>query len=361
VVCARRPERPALSGGVPRHLGIIPAVLDTGSLSPPGRPAAGRRLVVRDPGDWPAARPARDPPRDGPIALVLSLLAISLPPRLDARRRAEVIGQAYARGADLSCKPATWRAQGPCSLRRGAAPGAAGNQSGRGALPRRVGRPDEALRELAAVPRLAAGFRGGRAAPGAAADGGGGARGCQTGPGGISRRVARERAAQRALAGAGGPSGSGPVSAGPDDPAPIGSRSPRGISTRYKPARRSASWRRTSSLRARGRRHRTRPFSSERLHRRPGGRRDHHELRGSFRRLPELRRPGADHGRAAGGPDRVSSTATSPSSRTSSGRTRATTRPGFRSATTTSTSARRRNPSTPTPRRWRSRATTRTC
>jgi hypothetical protein len=35
------------------------------------------------------------------LSLVGLLLAISLPPRLDARRRAEVIGLAYARGADL--------------------------------------------------------------------------------------------------------------------------------------------------------------------------------------------------------------------------------------------------------------------
>jgi Tfp pilus assembly protein PilF len=35
------------------------------------------------------------------LAAVALLLAVSLPPRLDARRRAEVIGLAYARGADL--------------------------------------------------------------------------------------------------------------------------------------------------------------------------------------------------------------------------------------------------------------------
>ncbi len=38
----------------------------------------------------------------GPLAAVLALLAVALPPRLDARRRAEVIGMAYARSADLA-------------------------------------------------------------------------------------------------------------------------------------------------------------------------------------------------------------------------------------------------------------------
>lgn len=84
------------------------------------------------------------------IAAVLLLLAVSLPPRLDARRRAEVIGLAHARGADLYLQEGDLGRAG-AHLRKA--------QGSPWPLPETslvaarylaaAGRPDEALRELA--------------------------------------------------------------------------------------------------------------------------------------------------------------------------------------------------------------------
>ena len=88
----------------------------------------------------------------GALCLAVALvLAVSLPPRLDARRRAEIVGLAYARGADLY-------------LQEGDLPkaGAYLDEARRSpqALPETnlvaaryfaaIGRPEDALRELAA-------------------------------------------------------------------------------------------------------------------------------------------------------------------------------------------------------------------
>lgn len=89
----------------------------------------------------------------GAVALLLAvaaLLAVSLPPRLDARRRAEIVGLAYARGADLYLQAGD-AAQAGAYLQEA--------RRGPHALPETrlvaaryfaaVGRPGDALRELA--------------------------------------------------------------------------------------------------------------------------------------------------------------------------------------------------------------------
>jgi hypothetical protein len=89
------------------------------------------------------------------LAAVALLLAVSLPPRLDARRRAEVIGMAYARGADLYLQAGDLARAGEYLDRARSTPHALPETSLIAARHlAAVGRPADALRELAAFRSL---------------------------------------------------------------------------------------------------------------------------------------------------------------------------------------------------------------
>jgi tetratricopeptide (TPR) repeat protein len=81
---------------------------------------------------------------------VVALLAVSLPPRLDERRRAEVVGLAYARGADLYLQGGDTAKAGACLEQARRSPHALPETSLVAARYfAAVGRPSDALRELA--------------------------------------------------------------------------------------------------------------------------------------------------------------------------------------------------------------------
>ncbi len=83
-------------------------------------------------------------------AAVALVLAVSLPPRLDARRRAEVLGLAYARGADLYLQAGELARAGVYLDEARRSPFALPETSLVAARHyAAVGRPEEALRELA--------------------------------------------------------------------------------------------------------------------------------------------------------------------------------------------------------------------
>ena len=150
--CARGDRGSApLPGRLFRDLGLLPPVLDPRSFPPADGPAADRRLAVRHPGDCAVGCGRRDIRGAGALCLAVALvLAVSLPPRLDAQRRAEIVGLAYARGADLYLQEGDLPRAGAYLevARRSPSP-----------LPETslvaaryfaaVGRPDDALRELA--------------------------------------------------------------------------------------------------------------------------------------------------------------------------------------------------------------------
>jgi tetratricopeptide (TPR) repeat protein len=85
----------------------------------------------------------------GLAAAVLLLLAVSLPPRLDERRRSEVTALAYARGADLYLQAGQIERAEACLEQAGRSPWPLPEAS---LIAARVlaatGRPEEALREL---------------------------------------------------------------------------------------------------------------------------------------------------------------------------------------------------------------------
>jgi len=108
---------------------------------------AGSLFALREIGRRLQAGEAR---RAGPLlALVGLLLAISLPPRLDARRRAEVTALAYARGADLYLQQGDLPGAGAYLEKARRASGTLREASLVAArYLAAAGRPEEALREL---------------------------------------------------------------------------------------------------------------------------------------------------------------------------------------------------------------------
>jgi tetratricopeptide (TPR) repeat protein len=83
------------------------------------------------------------------LAVVALLLAVSLPPRLDARRRAEVVGLAYARGADLYLQDGDLaRAGGYLDVARRSPQALPEISLVAARYLAAAGRPEEALREL---------------------------------------------------------------------------------------------------------------------------------------------------------------------------------------------------------------------